>query len=67
MDRERLQVAATYEEERKQAQRGQTSVGKQKLSKMMIVIVALLEISAMGGMAYLIYLIYFFENQRLLI
>ena len=59
MDRERLQVAATYEEERKQAQRVQTSVGKQKLSKMMIVIVALLEISAMGGMAYLIYLIYF--------
>ena len=59
MDRERLQGAATYEEERKQAQRGQTSVGKQKLSKMMIVIVALLEISAMGGMAYLIYLIYF--------
>ena len=59
MDRERSQVAATYEEERKQAQRGQTSVGKQKLSKMMIVIVALLEISAMGGMAYLIYLIYF--------
>ena len=59
MDRERLQVAATYEEERKQAQRGQTSVGKQKLSKMMIVIVALLEISAMGGMAYLIHLIYF--------
>ena len=59
MDRERLQVAATYEEERKQAQRGQTSVGKQKLSKMMIVIVALLEISAMGGMAYLIYLVYF--------
>ena len=59
MDRERLQVAATYEEERKRAQRGQTSVGKQKLSKMMIVIVALLEISAMGGMAYLIYLIYF--------
>lgn len=59
MDRERLQVAATYEEERKQAQRGQTSVGKQNLSKMMIVIVALLEISAMGGMAYLIYLIYF--------
>ena len=59
MDRERLPVAATYEEERKQAQRGQTSVGKQKLSKMMIVIVALLEISAMGGMAYLIYLIYF--------
>jgi len=59
MDRERLQVVATYEEERKQAQRGQTSVGKQKLSKMMIVIVALLEISAMGGMAYLIYLIYF--------
>ena len=59
MDRERLQVAATYEEERKQAQRGQTSVGKQKLSRMMIVIVALLEISAMGGMAYLIYLIYF--------
>lgn len=59
MDRERLQVAATYEEERKQAQRGQTSVGKQKLPKMMIVIVALLEISAMGGMAYLIYLIYF--------
>ena len=59
MDRERLQVAATYEEERKQAQRGQTSVGRQKLSKMMIVIVALLEISAMGGMAYLIYLIYF--------
>ena len=52
-------MAATYEEERKQAQRGQTSVGKQKLSKMMIVIVALLEISAMGGMAYLIYLIYF--------
>ena len=59
MARERLQVAATYEEERKQAQRGQTSVGRQKLSKMMIVIVALLEISAMGGMAYLIYLIYF--------
>lgn len=59
MDRERLQVAATYEEERKQAQRGQTSVGKQKLSRLMIVIVALLEISAMGGMAYLIYLIYF--------
>ena len=59
MDRERLQGAATYEEERKQAQRGQTSVGKQKLSKMMIVIVTLLEISAMGGMAYLIYLIYF--------
>ena len=59
MDRERLQVAATYEEERKQAQRGQASVGKHKLSKMMIVIVALLEISAMGGMAYLIYLIYF--------
>ena len=59
MDRERLQVAATYEEERKQAQRGQTKSGRLKLSKMMIVIVALLEISAMGGMAYLIYLIYF--------
>ena len=59
MDRERLQVAATYEEELKQAQRGQTKSGRPKLSKMMIVVVALLEISAMGGMAYLIYLIYF--------
>ena len=49
----------TYEEERKQAYERQANVGKQKLSKMMIVIVALLEISAMGGMAYLIYLIYF--------
>ena len=49
----------TYEEERQQAYKRQTNVGKQKLSKMMIVIVALLEISAMGGMAYLIYLIYF--------
>ena len=51
--------SVTYEEERKQASKRQTNVGKQKLSKMMIVIVALLEISAMGGMAYLIYLIYF--------
>ena len=56
MDRETL---TTYEEERQQAYKRQTNVGKQKLSKMMIVIVALLEISAMGGMAYLIYLIYF--------
>ena len=51
--------SVTYEEERKQAYKRQANVGKQKLSKMMIVIVALLEISAMGGMAYLIYLIYF--------
>ena len=51
--------SVTYEEERPQAYKRQTNVGKQKLSKMMIVIVALLEISAMGGMAYLIYLIYF--------
>ena len=51
--------SVTYEEERQQAYQRQTNVGKQKLSKMMIVIVALLEISAMGGMAYLIYLIYF--------
>ena len=51
--------SVTYEEERQQAYKCQTNVGKQKLSKMMIVIVALLEISAMGGMAYLIYLIYF--------
>ena len=51
--------SVTYEEERQQAYTRQTNVGKQKLSKMMIVIVALLEISAMGGMAYLIYLIYF--------
>ena len=51
--------SVTYEEERQQAYKRQTNVGKQKLSKMMIVIVALLEISAMGGMAYLIYLIYF--------
>jgi len=56
MDRETL---TTYEEERQQAYKHQTNVGRQKLSKMMIVIVALLEISAMGGMAYLIYLIYF--------
>ena len=56
MDPDRL---VTYEEERQQASKHQTNVGKQKLSKMMIVIVALLEISAMGGMAYLIYLIYF--------
>ena len=56
MDRETL---TTYEEERQQAYKRQTNVGKQKLSKMMIVVVALLEISAMGGMAYLIYLIYF--------
>ena len=49
----------TYEEKRQQAYKRQTNVGRQKLSKMMIVIVALLEISAMGGMAYLIYLIYF--------
>ena len=49
----------TYEEERQQAYKRQTNVGKQKLSKMMIVVVALLEISTMGGMAYLIYLIYF--------
>ena len=51
--------SGTYEEERQQAHKRQTNVGKQKLSKMMIVVVALLEISAMGGMAYLIYLIYF--------
>ena len=51
--------SATYEEERQQAYKRQTNVGKQKLSKIMIVIVALLEISAMGGMAYLIYLFYF--------
>ena len=51
--------SVTYEEERQQAYKRQTNVGKQKLSKMMIVIVALLEVSAMGGMAYLIYLIYF--------
>ena len=51
--------STTYEEERQQADKGQTNVGKQKLSKIMIVVVALLEISAMGGMAYLIYLFYF--------
>ena len=51
--------SVTYEEERQQAYKRQTNVGKQKLSKMMIVVVALLEISAMGGMAYLIYLFYF--------
>ncbi len=51
--------SVTYEEERQQAYKRKANVGKQKLSKMMIVIVALLEISAMGGMAYLIYLIYF--------
>ena len=51
--------SVTYEEVRQQAYKRQTNVGKKKLSKMMIVIVALLEISAMGGMAYLIYLIYF--------
>ena len=51
--------SVTYEEERQQAYKHQANVGRQKLSKMMIVIVALLEISAMGGMAYLIYLIYF--------
>ena len=51
--------SVTYEEERQQAYKRRTNVGKQKLSKMMIVVVALLEISAMGGMAYLIYLIYF--------
>jgi flagellar basal body-associated protein FliL len=56
MDRDRL---ATYEEQRQQAYKRQTNVGKQKLSKIMIVVVALLEISAMGGMAYLIYLFYF--------
>ena len=56
MDPDRL---VTYEEERQQAYKRQTNVGKRKFSKMMIVIVALLEISAMGGMAYLIYLIYF--------
>ena len=50
--------SVTYEEERQQAYKRQTNVGKQKLSKMMIVIVALLEISAMGGMAYLIYLLW---------
>ena len=51
--------SVTYEEERQQAYKRQTNVGKQKLSKMMIVVVALLEISAMAGMAYLIYLFYF--------
>ena len=51
--------SVTYERERQQAYEDQTNVGKQKLSKLMIVVVALLEISAMGGMAYLIYLIYF--------
>ena len=51
--------SVTYEEERQQAYKRKANFGKQKLSKMMIVIVALLEISAMGGMAYLIYLIYF--------
>ena len=51
--------SVTYERERQQAYKDQTNVGKQKLSKLMIVVVALLEISAMGGMAYLIYLIYF--------
>ena len=51
--------SVTYESERQQAYKDRTNVGKQKLSKLMIVIVALLEISAMGGMAYLIYLIYF--------
>ena len=56
MDPDRL---VTYEEQRQQAYKCQTNVGKQKLSKLMIVGVALLEISAMGGMAYLIYLIYF--------
>ena len=38
MDPDRL---VTYEEERQQAYKRQTNVGKQKLSKMMIVIVAL--------------------------
>ncbi len=56
MDPDRL---VTYEEQRQQAYQRQTNVGKQKLSKIMIVVVALLEISAMGGMAYLIYLFYF--------
>jgi hypothetical protein len=56
MDPHRL---VTYEEERQRAYKRRTNVGKQKLSKLMIVVVALLEISAMGGMAYLIYLIYF--------
>ena len=51
--------SVTYEREREQAYKDQTNVGKQKLSKLMIVVVALLEFSAMGGMAYLIYLIYF--------
>ena len=56
MDPDRL---VTYEEQRQQAYKCQANVGKQKLSKLMIVVVALLEISAMGGMAYLIYLFYF--------
>ncbi len=59
LDQKGLQRQLTYEEERTQAYAKQAHVGKQKLSKMMIIVVATLEISAMGGMAYLVYLMYF--------
>jgi hypothetical protein len=49
----------TYEEERKRASLLGINTGKERLPKLMIVVVLFLEISAMSGMAYLIYLFYF--------
>ena len=49
----------TYEEERKRALALGANAKKEKLPKVMITLIFLLEISAMGGMAYLIYLFYF--------
>ena len=54
-----LSKEITYEEERKKSRIYQTTIEKQKLPKVMIISVLLLEISAMSGMAYLIYLFYF--------
>jgi len=50
----------TYEEERKRLRAdGATKGNKQKVSRIMLTTIFLLEGSAMGGMGYLIYLFYF--------
>jgi hypothetical protein len=59
MEPDMLSKEITYEEERKKSRIYQTTIEKQKLPKVMIISVLLLEISAMSGMAYLIYLFYF--------
>ena len=59
MKQDTLSRDLTYEEERKRALALGANAKKEKLPKVMITLIFLLEISAMGGMAYLIYLIYF--------